>query len=65
MTPLELKFVFFCFGLLLSVLGFIGALGVRALIKMANDINEIKVAIMEVNTKHDSLEKRVTNLETV
>ena len=48
---------------MMTVLGFIGALGVKALINMGKDLNEIKVAVKEVATKHDETEKRVTRLE--
>jgi len=48
---------------MMAVLGFIGALGVKALINMGKDLNEIKVAVKEVATKHDEIEKRVTLLE--
>lgn len=48
---------------MVTVLGFIGALGVKALMSMGKDLNEIKVAVKEVATKHDETEKRVTRLE--
>lgn len=48
---------------MMAVLGFIGALGVKALINMGKDLNEIKFAVKEVATKHDETEKRVTRLE--
>lgn len=48
---------------MLGILGFIGALGVKALMNMGKDLNEIKVAVKEVATKHDETEKRVTRLE--
>ena len=48
---------------MMAVLGFIGALGVKALMNMGKDLNEIKVAVKEVATKHDETEKRVTLLE--
>ena len=64
MSPTEQSFVLWSLLSLLGVLAFVGALGVNALIKMARDINEIKVMVMHVDTKHDELEKRVKNLET-
>jgi hypothetical protein len=48
---------------MVTVLGFIGSLGVKALMSMGKDLNEIKVAVKEVATKHDETEKRVTRLE--
>ena len=51
--------------ILLAVLGFIGALAVNALIKMAKDLTEIKIAVKEVATKHDEVEKRVERLEEI
>lgn len=50
--------------ILLTVLGFIGALAVNALMKLANDVNEIKVSIREVAIKHEDLEGRIERLET-
>ena len=49
--------------ILLTILGFIGALAVNALMKLANDVNEIKVSIREVATKHEDLENRIERLE--
>lgn len=49
--------------ILLTILGFIGALAVNALIKMGKDLNDIKVTIEKISTKHDGLEKRVEHLE--
>ena len=49
--------------ILLSVIGFFCALAAGALLRMARDINEIKVTVMRVDTKHDGLEKRVDRLE--
>jgi hypothetical protein len=49
--------------ILLSIIGFVGALGVKALISIANSVNEIKINIKEIATKHDALERRVEHLE--
>lgn len=49
--------------ILLSILGFIGALGVNALMSIAKSVNEIKTQIGVLATKHDALEKRVEDLE--
>lgn len=50
-------------GILLSALAFIGALGVNALIKMARDINEIKVTVEKQSAKHEALEERMDKVE--
>ncbi len=48
---------------LIAVLSFIGALGVNALMKMSKDLKEIKTMVMVQDVKHDSLERRVEQLE--
>ena len=48
---------------LIAILSFIGALGVNALMKMSKDLNEIKTMVMVQDVKHDSLERRVEQLE--
>jgi len=65
LTSNESQFLLWALLTLIGVLGFIGALGVNALIKMARDINEIKLTVMRVDTKHDALEKRVEKLEEI
>ena len=59
----ETQFLVWAALTMMAVLGFIGALGVKALMNMGKDLNEIKVAVKEVATKHDETEKRVTLLE--
>jgi len=49
---------------LIAILSFIGALGVNALMKMSKDLNDIKTMVMVQDVKHDSLERRVEQLET-
>lgn len=49
--------------ILLGVLAFVGALGVKALIKMANDLSEIKTEVKVLVTKHDEHERRIDHLE--
>lgn len=49
--------------ILITILGFIGALGVKALIKMSNDLNEIKSEVKVLVTKHDEHDRRITKLE--
>lgn len=49
--------------ILLGILGFVGALGVNALMSIAKSVNEIKIEIRAIAIKHDALEKRVEHLE--
>lgn len=49
--------------ILLSIIGFIGALGVHALIRIANSVNEIKINIKEIAMKHEALEDKHAHLE--
>jgi hypothetical protein len=63
LTPNETHFLIWAAFTMVTILGFIGALGVKALMSMGKDLNEIKVAVKEVATKHDETEKRVTRLE--
>jgi hypothetical protein len=63
LTPNETHFLIWAAFTMVTVLGFIGSLGVKALMSMGKDLNEIKVAVKEVATKHDETEKRVTRLE--
>lgn len=63
LSPNETHFLIWAAFTMVTVLGFIGALGVKALMSMGKDLNEIKIAVKEVATKHDETEKRVTRLE--
>lgn len=63
LSPNETHFLIWAAFTMVTILGFIGALGVKALMSMGKDLNEIKVAVKEVATKHDETEKRVTRLE--
>ena len=63
LSPNETHFLIWAAFTMVTVLGFIGALGVKALMSMGKDLSEIKVAVKEVATKHDETEKRVTRLE--
>lgn len=49
--------------ILLTLLAFIGGLAVNALMKMSNDINEIKVSLKGYEVKHDDLKERVEKIE--
>lgn len=57
------KLLLWALPILLTILGFIGALAVNALMKLANDVNEIKVNIKEVSVKHEDFESRLERLE--
>lgn len=57
------KLLLWALPILLAVLGFIGALAVNALMNMSKDINEIKISLKEVSTKHENLEERIERLE--
>jgi len=63
LTQNESSFLVWAAITLLSILAFVGAIGVKALLGMAKDINEIKTSIQVQSTKHDGLEKRVEHLE--
>ncbi len=51
--------------IMLGVLAFVGALGVKALIKMANDLSEIKGEVKVLVTKHDEHDRRIEKLENI
>lgn len=57
------KILIWALPLLLSLLAFIGALAVKSLISLANNVNEINLKLAVVIAKHDSLEKRVDDIE--
>jgi hypothetical protein len=63
LTENETRFLIWAILAILAVLAFIGGLVAKAIIKMGNDIGEIKVAVNTVATKHDEAEKRITRLE--
>lgn len=58
------KLLLWALPVLISVLAFIGGLAVKSLMKMSNDIGEIKNKLTEVTTKHDELDRRVERLES-
>lgn len=51
--------------ILLTLLSFIGALAVNALMKMSADLGELKIYVREASAKHDALEDRVEKLEKI
>ena len=57
------KILLWALPVLLAILAFIGALGVKFLITLATDVNEIKVGIGKMSVEHSGLEKRVDSLE--
>lgn len=57
------KILLWALPVLLSLLAFIGAMAVKSLISLANNVNEINEKLAIVITKHDSLEKRVDKIE--
>jgi len=59
----ETQFLIWAVLALLGILGFIGGLAVKALMSLASDVNEIKISIREVATKHEDLEDRVSKIE--
>lgn len=63
LTGNESQFLVWAVLALLAVLAFIGALVANAIIKMGNDISEIKIAVNTVAVKHDATEKRVEKIE--
>ena len=65
MTAIETKFLLWGCGILLGILGFIGALAVNALMRMARDVNEIKADLKEYSAKHDGLQRQVDAHERV
>lgn len=65
MSIIEIKFVIWACGILLSVIAFIMALAVKALMKMSNDIHEIKTTIATEGVKREALENRVTKIENL
>ena len=48
---------------LLSLLAYIGRMAVDSLRSISKDINEMKIEVVKIATKHDNLEKRVDKLE--
>ena len=64
MNPVETSFLLWGCGVLLAILSFIGALAVSQLMKMANDINQIKITIGRVDEKHTSLKEEHDELKS-
>lgn len=70
LTQTEQQFILWAFGILLGILAFIGALAVNALMKISNDVHELKTD-MKVNAANlknheahlDYLERRVVIIE--
>lgn len=49
--------------ILLSIIGFIGAVSVGQLISIAKSLNQIKTSLEVLTSRHDYLEERVKDLE--
>lgn len=68
MTQAEIQFLIWAaaglVGLLIAVIAWIGSGIVTQLKNLAEDVGEIKTEIKVATVKHESLEKRVENLET-
>lgn len=63
LTENETTFLLWAVGAFIAVFAFIGALAVNALLKMSNDLTDIKIAVREVAAKHEDTERRVTRIE--
>ena len=57
------KLLLWAVPVMLGILGFIGALAVKSLMKLSNDVGEIKVDIREIAVKHEDLEDRIVRIE--
>lgn len=62
-TTIMLKIYQWVFPILMGLLAFIGALGVKALIGISKTLNDIKIALAVGSAKHNALEVRVDKLE--
>lgn len=51
--------------ILLSIIGFIGAISVGQLISIAKSLNQIKTSLEVLTSRHDYLENRVKDLEKI
>ena len=51
--------------ILLSIIGFIGAISVGQLISIAKSLNQIKTSLEVLTSRHDYLENRVKELEKI
>ena len=48
---------------LLTVLAFIGGLAVNSLMKMSDNLNEIKITVQKMISEHESLEQSVRSID--
>ncbi len=51
--------------ILLGVLAFVGALGVKALMQMSKDLTEIKTEVKVLVSKHDEHDRRIERMEKI
>jgi len=63
LTENETTFLLWAVCAFIAVFAFIGALAVNALLKVSNDLTDIKIAVREVAAKHEDTERRVTRIE--
>lgn len=63
MTQTEVSFILWGCGILLGILSFVGIIAVNQLMKMAFDLNQIKVIIGKIDTKHDALKEEHDELK--
>jgi len=59
------KLLLWALPVLLAVLGFIGALAVNALMRMASDIGEIKQQLATHSEKHEDHNRRIERMEDI
>ena len=71
MSDIEIRFVFWFIGALIAVIAFVGALGVNALMRIANSVNSMEADLKVLTNDHTNLKeevkevrRRVTKLET-
>jgi len=62
-VAIERKFLMWFVGILLSILAFIGAIGVRAIMDMNRAIQRIEIRLVESDGSKKNLEYRVELLE--
>lgn len=67
MNPLELKFLLWALGtlvtMLIGVFAYFGKKADKHLESIAESVNELKIEVAKVITKHEGLEKRMDRIE--
>lgn len=64
MSITEQSFLIWACLALLTIISFVGIIFVNSFLKMAKDINDIKLNVSLQVSKHQDLKRRVCNLET-